>query len=263
MQRTLAVGDLARACTIFAVENIYIYRERENEPQNKTSRHVSKILNYLETPQYLRKSIFRKDPELRYVGMLPPLRAPHHKLKVPDERVEVPSMREGVVTRCWGGLTHIYVGLDKDALVEEELDSGLRVTVEILKRNDKGFFGRVVKEGEVTEYWGYDVHNIASCLGALLESMKDALIVLTSRRGEMIIEVKGELMEALRSHREALLVFGGVKRGLYEILEEEGIKPEEVGDFVVNFIPDQKTATVRIEEAVYTTLGLLNVFARL
>ncbi len=263
LQRTLSAGDLARACTIFSVKDIFIYRERKDDPQTKTSRHISKILNYLETPQYLRKTQFKKDPELRYVGMLPPLRAPHHKLKVPNDRVETPSMREGVVTGHRKGFTHVYVGLENDALVDEKLENGLRVTVEIVEKSEKGFLGRVVEENEIVEYWGYHVHNIASGLGALLRSKRDNLIVLTSRKGKAIMDLKEELMKALHTHREALLVFGGVKRGVYEILEEEGVKPEDVSEFVVNFIPNQKTATVRIEEAVYIALGVLNIFTRL
>ncbi|XP_022973698.1 putative methyltransferase C9orf114 homolog [Cucurbita maxima] len=35
-------------------------------------------LKYLETPQYLRKALFPKHNNLRFVGMLPPLDAPHH-----------------------------------------------------------------------------------------------------------------------------------------------------------------------------------------
>ncbi|KAG7028917.1 putative methyltransferase C9orf114-like protein, partial [Cucurbita argyrosperma subsp. argyrosperma] len=40
-----------------------------------------RILKYLETPQYLRKALFPKHNNLRFVGMLPPLDALHHLRK--------------------------------------------------------------------------------------------------------------------------------------------------------------------------------------
>ena len=36
-------------------------------------------LEYLETPQYLRKTLFPKSPALRYAGLMNPIDTPHHK----------------------------------------------------------------------------------------------------------------------------------------------------------------------------------------
>nr|XP_019708006.1 putative methyltransferase C9orf114 [Elaeis guineensis] len=40
-----------------------------------------RFLQYLETPQYLRRRLFAMHNSLRIVGLLPPLDAPHHVRK--------------------------------------------------------------------------------------------------------------------------------------------------------------------------------------
>jgi predicted SPOUT superfamily RNA methylase MTH1 len=52
-----------------------------------------KILEYLECPQYLRKSFFPSQKLLEFVGLLNPLDAPHH-FRLHDEW----EFREGVTT---------------------------------------------------------------------------------------------------------------------------------------------------------------------
>jgi hypothetical protein len=54
-----------------------------------------------------------------------------------------------------------------------------------------------------------------------------------------------------------LIVFGAPKKGVEQILTDEGqsIKPYE---FVVNMFPFQGTETVRLEESVLGTLAILN-----
>jgi len=59
-----------------------------------------------------------------------------------------------------------------------------------------------------------------------------------------------------------LVAFGAPTQGLYEILDREHAKLEDVADFVVNTVPGQATETVRTEEAVYATLSILNTLDR-
>ncbi len=71
--RTYKVGQIARACAIFGVEHVWIYRAG-----GRDGKFIKTILEYAETPpQYLRKRLFPPlMPELRYVGVIPPLRTP-------------------------------------------------------------------------------------------------------------------------------------------------------------------------------------------
>ena len=53
------------------------------------------------------------------------------------------------------------------------------------------------------------------------------------------------------------MAFGAPTKGLYEIFKQEDL--DDVTDFVVNTIPHQKVETVRTEEALFVTLGILNL----
>jgi predicted SPOUT superfamily RNA methylase MTH1 len=55
------------------------------------------------------------------------------------------------------------------------------------------------------------------------------------------------------------VVFGSYRRGLREIAEVQGLRLEQLFDFVMNFIPDQGVRIVRTEEAVYAVLSVLNL----
>jgi methyltransferase len=56
---------------------------------------LAQNLMYLETPQYLRKTLFQKSSALRYAGLMNPLDAPHHL-----RATEWHAYREGsVITR--------------------------------------------------------------------------------------------------------------------------------------------------------------------
>ena len=61
--------------------------------QKQNYQQFIKILEYLECPQYLRKSLFPPHKYLEHVGLLCPLEAPHH-FKINDDW----EFREGVVT---------------------------------------------------------------------------------------------------------------------------------------------------------------------
>ncbi|MBE0512407.1 hypothetical protein IBX38_05080, partial [Candidatus Bathyarchaeota archaeon] len=59
--------------------------------------------------------------------------------------------------------------------------------------------------------------------------------------------------------RNILVAFGAPTQGLYDIVAREKLKLNEVAHFTVNTIPNQGTETVRTEEALYTSLAILNL----
>lgn len=254
LKRTVSVGMLARAASIFRVERIYIYREKARDSREDISRQVVKILEYLNTPQYLRKFFFKLDPDLKFVGVLPPLRTPHHKLKIPLNEVEIGEIREGVVLRSRGRYSIVHVGLDRDVIVKGELRPGKRVIVRILG-GDKFFRGEVVGRGNLKEYWGYEVIVTNGGLDRLLKNYK-GLRILTSRKGDRIDERFGEIVAALKSVDRVLVVFGSARKGVFEIL---GSKIEKnLYEYILNIAPTQGTQTIRTEEAVLISLGIFN-----
>ena len=76
--------------------------------------------------------------------------------------------------------------------------------------------------------------------------------------GNYIKEIENKLKPELIKNKKILIVFGSPQRGLEEILREEKIKPEDISEFYINMINNQKTKTVRAEEAILITLSLIN-----
>uniref|UniRef100_A0ACB8EZT8 Methyltransferase C9orf114 n=1 Tax=Sphaerodactylus townsendi TaxID=933632 RepID=A0ACB8EZT8_9SAUR len=76
--RTYLAGQIARACTIFCVDEIVVFDEQGEDPKTvegefegiKKRGHacvqLARILQYLECPQYLRKSFFPKHQDLQF-----------------------------------------------------------------------------------------------------------------------------------------------------------------------------------------------------
>jgi hypothetical protein len=93
------IGKLARVFCMYRVNEIMVYNDEGFARDKRASgfdpsEFIVKILQYLETPQYLRKRLFPISALLRNVGLLTPLECQHH-LKIED----VSEYREGVVLK--------------------------------------------------------------------------------------------------------------------------------------------------------------------
>lgn len=244
--KTYKVGFLARVASIFRVEEISVFLDGDR----RNAYFLRDVLNYVNTPQYLRRRIVPLKRTLRYVGVLPPLRTPHH----PDVDGKGFSCeyREGVVLGKKGNKLLVDVGLETPITVEGEGAVGTRVTVK-LSRTER----RVISSSSVPYYWGFKV-SIVSGLGGLSERYQEYLRIATSFYGEPINELKDSLIRVLRGKRGVLVAFGS-RKGLFEIARDEGADLRSLFDLVINFIPSQGTYTVRTEEALPISLSILNL----
>ncbi|KAJ3703863.1 hypothetical protein LUZ61_007568 [Rhynchospora tenuis] len=268
---TLLAGQIARAATIFRIDEVVVFDSKstssddaevmdfENDEGDEAgAQFLVKILRYLETPQYLRKRLFPMHKNLKYVGLLPPLDAPHHYRKH-----EWSQFREGVTLdgdRSNG--TPVDVGLMKNILVEQILEPGKRVTVAMGTNRDlsPGVLRTVVPSSSPREelglYWGYRVR-YASNLSSVFKnsSFKGGYdrVIGTSEHGQVISS--SELI--LPCFRHLLIVFGGLS-GLEESIEEDknlkGKGTTEVFMSYLNTCPHQGSRTIRTEEAILISL---------
>lgn len=91
--RTYLAGQIARAASIFRVDEIVVFDDYADAANAKKATlqdsegvktirkccvQLGRILQYLECPQYLRKFFFPIHNDLKYAGLLNPLDAPHH-----------------------------------------------------------------------------------------------------------------------------------------------------------------------------------------
>lgn len=257
--KTEKIGHIGRVLSIYRITRIMLYYTHESN-HKKNARLISSLLKYMECPQYLRKRLFPLRPELKYVGILPPLRTPHHPTESRLEELNDGELREGVVVKSNRNLSLVDVGVERAIMLKEaNLPAGKRVTVRIT-RNEQ-IHANYVKPSTIGEYWGYSVSTTGRFLGRSLRKIPSDILITTSRRGVKINDVAKELMNSWRKSRRVLLLFGAPHQGLDEILGEEGVELKEVADFNINTIPRQGTKTVRTEEAVQSTLAVLDLLS--
>jgi predicted SPOUT superfamily RNA methylase MTH1 len=253
--KTIKAGHIARAVSIFGIERIYIYRD-QTKNYDREYETAKQIFQYAETPQYLRRQLISKKSDLEYVGLLPPLKIPHH---MKESKVVVGEAREAVLTLQNGEL-RADVGSKELATYEGKGQSGQRVTVKII--SEKPIKALQIQAPEDT-YWGYEVRR-APNLARFLRSAAFELVILTSRLGENILQKWPELSSRSQSAERTLLCFGSPEAGVDKMLRQDNAS---VGDFpkamYLNFFPFQKVATVRLEEAVIGCLSIMNLVSRL
>jgi predicted SPOUT superfamily RNA methylase MTH1 len=163
----------------------------------------------------------------------------------PDERVRV---------NC--GLQH---PISLPAPNDRELSEGERVTVRVSSR--RPVRAKLVDDSPP----GYVVD--ACELGAAVAREDAGLAIAASRHGEVLtVERLGDLVQRRDAASDLTVAFGAPERGLPDVL---GIDPEVVGrdhdsdetgfDLWLNTVPDQGSAVVRTEEALFATLAPLTL----
>lgn len=235
--RTYKIGQIARAASIFRCDEIVVY---DDEPDG--GEVISLVLRYAVTPPYLRKEMFERREELRYVGVIPPLRIPPHTVSRESE------YRQGVVTKVGSdGRVWVNCGKQHPVALYADAEEGERVSLRISSREP--LRAEVVDRSEIPLYWGYEV--VRAPLEGWLHAY-DGVTVATSRKGETAS------VEDFHGPDAMAVVFGSPERGVDLILRE--YYGASYGfDMTVNTIPNQGTETVRTEEAVLATLSLINL----
>jgi len=285
--RSYLVGQVARSCAIFNVDEIVVFHTETgpaasaamasaDERKGRTSGAVfmARVLQYLECPQYLRKACFPHHPDLRSVGLIPPLDAPHH-LRV-DERcayreavvVERPEGKSGGGSDAAGGSCHVYTGLPKELKLDLEVPPGTRLTVRMPAAGARQV-AHAVAPHEPREtaglYWGYQVRMAESLAAVWSECPHEGgydCSIGTSEHGTHGL-AQGDF--TLPPFHHLLIVFGGVEGLEPVVAAEEALADcdDDVGalfDHYVNLCPAQGSRTIRTEEALLVGLGALRPF---
>ena len=257
-EKTSKVGLVGRACAIFKVDEVVVYRDDPRTTQNADLDQISSLLAYMETPQYLRKRLFKLEPKLQYAGILPPLRTPHHPSTRKPEDLQVGDYREGYVLSKSRDGALVDIGFEEPALLAgRQFTVGKRLTVRVVRVGEPVEVA-LANRRDIPGYWGYAVSTAASLRQLTTRSEWD-LRIATSKQGAAFSKVAKELGSKWKQAASILVVFGAPARGLYEIAGDEGARLDDLADFVVNTVPGQGTETVRTEEAVIASLAVLNV----
>lgn len=257
-EKSAKLGVIARACAIFGVSEIVLYADSDTKAQENDFAICELILRFLETPQYLRKRLFGMNPILRFAGILPPLQIPSHNVGKSIEEVKVADIREGLVVGHEGEVSLVDVGLDRPVRCRGKHPIMNRLTIRLLKVGVVDPQGEAFDRSKIDIYWGFQVRARKLKLDSLLQERYD-LKIGTSHYGSNLIDCYSNIIESLRKVESVMIVFGSPKQGLQDILASECKVPSALFDYFINTIPGQNVSTVRTEEAVMITLGILNL----
>ena len=257
-EKVFKIGLIGRAISVFRIEEIIIYSDTDYANQANDAYLIRLILEYMETPQYLRKYIFKLLPQLKYVGILPPLKTPHHLVSSKIENLFPNDIREGFIVKSYEKISLANIGLNKLAKVNSKLKKGSRIALKIKSVNDE-IWADPIRRKEIKIYWGYRVIFPKLTLGKIIKRADYDLIIATSKYGKKTKDVLDSIRIKWEESRKVLIIFGSPSHGVDEILAQEDIKTENVTDYKINMIPNQGVETVRTEEAAYASLSILNL----
>jgi predicted SPOUT superfamily RNA methylase MTH1 len=259
-EKTSKIGLIGRAAAIFRVDEIIVYADNIKVNQGREIDLIATLLAYMETPQYLRKRLFKLEPRLQFAGILPPLRTPHHPLNKKARNLKVGEYREGIVISKTKEDALVDIGVEHPALMrEKQFAVGKRLTLRIAKLGEQVEI-QTANRDEIPSYWGYAVSAEKRSFSKLVKNGKFDLTVATSKFGTRFADVAEKIGERWKKASNILVSFGAPTRGLFEIARDEGANLNDIVDFVVNTLPEQGTETARTEEAVFASLSILNVW---
>lgn len=262
--KTFRAGLVGRAAAIFRVDEITIYLDDHRAESISNQRVFTKLLRYMVVPQYLRRIVFRKEEDLRFAGLLPPLKIPSHTVPSSLKHVSPGSFRLASVVKKMGNRVVLETGLEKSftaPLLHPPLEASEGRIVLIRIEDTSKLSARIVDPAASPFYLGYRVSSPRATLGEFLKGV-NAVKIGTSRYGEPAWQRLSKLKAILSRNEDVVIVFGSPSMGLREILAREKIKAEDAFDILVNTVGEQATETVRTEEALYITLPLITSLAR-
>jgi predicted SPOUT superfamily RNA methylase MTH1 len=248
LPRLLKAYQILRYSSIFGVEKAVFFKDfSTSEKDHGVARaFIEKVWNYYKTPPYLRRKLVPLDRDLRGVGILPPLRLESfHVSKRPYTGQVRPALVKRLADGCFAD-----IGVGEDFYVEGECREGVR-QVRVVDPVKK-----VVELTETKLYMGPEVAFKNSLREVLEEYTGKSFLLATDRRGR----IPSLVADAKRlTGKKVVVLFGSPSHDLFEMSVAEGFNLRMFVDDVWNTIPGQKVVTVRTEEALVITLGIVNM----
>ncbi|KAG1143643.1 hypothetical protein G6F37_006017 [Rhizopus arrhizus] len=236
--KTILAGQIARALVLFCVDEVVIYEDKVPHPTSKVNPNLflARLLQYMETPPYLRKALVPISSDLKFAGLLPSLDVPHH-----PTRDDMTLYREGVtLDKADDQSTLVDVGLFRRARIDRPVQPNVRVTVELsqvvaaadTKKGQKPIQAKVVSPKAPREksglYWGYSIRLASSFSKVMTDSPYeyDFLIGVSDCKGDNVYQPS--IKDKVKPFEHILIAFGAPNGGLEEAIEaDEDLKVGE------------------------------------
>lgn len=290
--KTALVGQIARILALYEVDEVIVFVdsgfEQAADPEKGPSVQMSRLLQYVEAPPYLRKKLFPVHKDLKFAGLMPPVDAPHHMMHKEDRSM----YREGIVIdkpagdgKCW-----VDIGTYEDVRIDHPLRPGIRVTIKLTEQKDSAlpqassYKCEAVSPNEPREkcglYWGYQTRLARSFSDVFVNcpfgegGSYDFTIGHTTNRGKTArMTNEGTVLQPLdkadylfphsengEDYKHYLLVFGGAQ-GLEGCVEADeslttiAANTDTLFDVYWGALLSNGTRMVRTEEEMLVSLS--------
>lgn len=218
-ERIFYISLLFRALIAFRVSKLYIVN-----PEKKLYLFIKKIANYALSPPYLKKEI-PIDRDLRKVGLLPPMNISFHNVHKFLVEGEIRMGRKG--------------NFGVKGIKPKNITSDTILIVDSVN-------GKYIEYPRIY-YNGFSVHKIT-----LEKLLKKENLIIGSRSGKDPLKHKSEIKDMYDKLGVTLLIGPPEGRLLQSIKDKSYLFRS------YNFIPKQGVSDVRVEEAIFSALSILN-----
>lgn len=261
--KTEKIGSLARALAIFKVDRLLIYRSvfGSEVQSQKNQNFLNLLFSYIETPQYLRKRLFRHQNALKFAGLLPPLATPHHQVDVELRKGEIRDgvlfLDEGTPVVDVGGPHPLNIrNPPKFSLKDKQIRVYARIDAIKPGKEELEAYLIPPEKARSENYRGYRVTKSHATLSKVMKTQRDSFVTIaTSRKCKSF---KSSTREEIPSNKPVLVFFGSPYYGIPEMLKVEGEKIGNLVDFCFNILEDPGTRSIRLEEAILVSLSRLS-----
>ncbi|MEM4717831.1 MAG: putative RNA uridine N3 methyltransferase [Desulfurococcaceae archaeon] len=252
--KSIRIHQVARWASIFGVKEVVFYKEASTnlEEFEEHERLLRDHWSYFFTPPYLRKQLVPLTPTLKYVGILPPIRLDVFNVSRKPRQGEV---RLGYVFEDDQGKMRSHVGDTAIYTVINKCSKTGLIPVRVIDVNKH--LVECIDGNSI--YKGPNLRFARSLKEIVIELAKNVdYLIATDRRGVLpeekdIVKMRGKSIAVL---------FGSPRFDLFEISSQEGFDLVKYVDYIWNTIPRQRVVTIRTEEALIITLGIINAFLR-
>lgn len=258
-RKTIKFHEILRTSCMFRVDEIVVFRDPLYKGGlGKDRELMEKLHKYFTTPPYLRKKLVPIDPLLKYVGELYPIRLAVFNVKR-DAREQ--EYRVGLVKSVIGLRSiKVSIGLSRDAVAEcidECPKPGELVVVKVESVNPL----KITCSESCSKVYTGPLLKFSSDIARDTEVLRrSCYIIATSRLGrELSLDYLQKLREELLARNCIAVLFGSPYRGLYAMFESLNKSLDECVDAVLNTLPKQGTVSIRSEEALHSTLTIINL----
>jgi len=240
--KTRKIGFLARIMTIFRIPKVFFY---DDSGSTEDKQILANILNYLNAPPYLRKYIPRTS-NLRNTAILTPIHSPNH-IGVRYNNIDYVA---GMVVESTETGIYVDIGTGSPQKISTSLRFDNRESVIVQSKNQDV---SLVTQFPPSLYWHTNYEIISRTIEDYILEHPDSYVIGASKSGDAVTY---SILKEIQQHTHpTYLLACGPLQGSFRAY----IKNPDLIDKWINFIPNQGTKTVKIEEALHSALSLMNL----